>query len=136
MKIVELNVNSSFSYLWLKTVKDVDLSQHCARCLIGEYDNRISPKKEHIENIELENSIYYLCGVSKPFVWDNNFHLAFEPCEGSTIQINDKGISVIIEGAKQLPTSDKYINHPKMIYKSYNTCRNWQFANYFQSHLK
>lgn len=118
MKIVELNVNSSFSYLWLKTVKDVDLSQHCARCLIGEYDKRISPRKEHIENIELENSIYYLCGVSKPYVWNNNFHLAFEPCEGSTIQINDKGISVIIEGAKQLPISDKYINHPKMIYKS------------------
>ena len=38
MRIKNMTVTSTFKYLWLKTVTDVDLSQHCAKCLIGEYD--------------------------------------------------------------------------------------------------
>lgn len=42
MRIKNMTVTSTFKYLWLKTVTDVDLSQHCAKCLIGEYDTRIN----------------------------------------------------------------------------------------------
>ena len=30
MKITNLTINANFRYLWLKTVRDVDLTQHCA----------------------------------------------------------------------------------------------------------
>ena len=33
MEINHISVNANFKYLWLKTVKGVDLEQHCARCL-------------------------------------------------------------------------------------------------------
>ena len=44
MKITNLTINANFRYLWLKTVRDVDLTQHCARSLVGEYDKRIQYK--------------------------------------------------------------------------------------------
>ena len=67
MKITNLTINANFRYLWLKTVRDVDLTQHCARSLVGEYDKRISPTKRVICDIDLQDSVYYLCGVAFPF---------------------------------------------------------------------
>lgn len=136
MKIISLEISKPFKYLWLKSVHDVDLNQHCARCLIGNYDERVSPLKYHIENIDLKDHVYYLCGVSEPYKWSDNFHLAFIKDENSKIDVNYNGVHVVIEGGKQLPISAKYEKHPKMMYKSYSTCRNWQFANYFLTHLK
>ena len=130
-----MKIMSEFRYLWLKTVEDVDLSQHCAKCLIGKYDDRI---KEKVFPIDLKNEIYYLCGVAFPFKWENNFHLAFMPCENENIYFNDKGIEILIEGAKILPISTTFIDKtdPNFNKKSYYTCRNWQFAHYFKKHLK
>ncbi len=138
MKIKLLELSSEFNYLWLKTVEDVDLSQHCAKCLIGEYDSRISPKKKLLEDIELNGDIYYLCGVARPYVWHNNFHLAFKKADKSLIDFASNGIHVIIEGAEQLPVSQNFIDisHPKARFKTYNTCRNYQFAHYFSKVLK
>ena len=60
MIIKKLKVEKPFMYIWLKTVKNVDLSKHCARCLIGEYDNRINNKIHLLNNIILEdNNIYF-----------------------------------------------------------------------------
>lgn len=67
MEINHISVNANFKYLWLKTVKGVDLEQHCARCLKGEYDKRISPAMKEGRGIALEDSVYYLCGVAQPF---------------------------------------------------------------------
>lgn len=138
MNIKTLKINSNFRYLWLKTVKDVDLSVHCAKCLIGEYDPRIKSSISSLENIELEDSIYYLCGVAYPFVWANNFHLAFRPCEGKNIEYSSNGISIEIENAEMLPISTEFIDqdNPKARFRSYYTCRNWQFANYFNAFLR
>ena len=102
--------------------------------------------------IALEDSVYYLCGVAQPFKWEKNLHLAFMPQPGSTsslrwtfmphpggaIHYESNGITVEIEGAVQLPICTDNIDqsHPKARLKSYHTCRNWQFANWFQTHLK
>jgi hypothetical protein len=139
MIIREIKVESAFKYLWLKTVKDVDLSQHCARCLIGEYDNRINSNTKEEQDIELNNGyIYYLCGVAYPYKWENNFHLAFRYKKGGMIDYYSNGIHVVIEDAEALPIDEKYNNpldkHIKI--KAFYTCRNWQFANYFETHLK
>lgn len=136
MRIRHMTVSSPFKYLWLKTVRDVDLSQHCAKCLIGEYDTRISNHITEIHNIPLSDCIYYLCGVAQPYNWHRNFHLAFAPSAGKLLTYENNGISVEIEDAVPLPIDDSNNNHPKMIYKSYSTCRNWQFANWFHDNLK
>ena len=81
-----LHVNAPFRYLWLKYVSGVNLSVHCARCLLGEYDPRISARVKELHEQPLRPSpYYYLCGVSKPYVWSRNFHLAFREKEGSLL---------------------------------------------------
>ena len=134
MRIIRLENNGSFKYLWMKTVKSVDLSVHCAKCLIGMWDSRISGDKKIIENIELYNSVYYICGVAYPWDWNKNFHLAFEPCEGENIDFNYNLIHVEIEGAKALPILEENINplDPNIDNDVYRTCRNWQFAHWFK----
>lgn len=131
MKIKTLVVNAPFQYLWLKNVKDVDLEQHCAKCLIGQYDSRINNKQAEYKDYELMPDIYYLCGVSKPYVWRNNFHLAFKYQQGSRINVTRNNIHIEIEDAVELPINQDYIvDHSKG--PAYYTCRNWQFANYFK----
>lgn len=135
MKISKLLVTGKFKYFWLKSVEAVDLSKHCARCLIGEYDERINSTQTEYLNLHLDRDIYYLCGVTQPFIWKNNFHLAFKAKEGSKISVNKNGVLIEIEDAEQLPISPKYILDTSKG-TAYLTCRNWQFANYFKSHIE
>lgn len=130
--IKTLDVNAPLRYLWLKRVTGVDLSVHCARCLVGKYMDNISPSAPHTTDIALDNGIYYLCGVSLPYVWAKNFHLAFEYCEGSRIEYESNGISVVVENAAALPISEDYIDQadPNAHRKEFRTCRNWQFAHF------
>ena len=130
-------MSSTFKYLWLKTVEGVDLSQHCARCLVGEYSKSMSNATERAVNIPLEDSVYYLCGVALPFNWHHNFHLAFRPCPGSVVEYESNGIHVVIEDAENLPINAGYIDpdDPHAETKAYNTCRNWQFAHYYKKHI-
>ena len=139
MKISSIKVEKSFMYLWLKTVEDIDLTKHCAKCLIGEYDARINNTIKEKQEIVLDpTKIYYLCGVSKPYVWENNFHLAFISKIGNTIKYSSNGIEIVIEDAEQLPINSKYIDKSNIFSnkKVYSTCRNWQFANYFKNFIK
>lgn len=130
--IKTLSVNAPFRYLWLKHVKGVDLNVHCARCLHGEYIDGISPRNHDHPEIELEDGVYYLCGVSLPYVWEKNFHLAFCYSEGSRIEYENNGISVVIENAARMPILESSIDesHPKAGNKQFRTCRNWQFAHF------
>lgn len=135
MKINKLIVEKNFMYIWLKKIENVDLSKHCAKCLIGEYNSNINKETKIITDLEIEKGIYYLCGVSEPYVWKNNFHLAFKEKLGNTLIINKKGIYIEIEDAEEIIFSDKDIdNHLKEAnQKQFYTCRNWQFANKFNA---
>ena len=137
MRIRVITVSAPFKYLWLKTVEGVDLNQHCARCLVGRYSKAVSNTMKQAEYIPLEDSVYYLCGVALPFNWHRNFHLAFRPCPGSTIDYDSNGIHVLVEDAERLPVSAEYIDpaDPHANVKAYSTCRNWQFAHYYAKHL-
>lgn len=134
MKIVRLEIRGTFRYVWLKTVKDVDLTVHCARCLIGEYDERITAKKGVLSDLLLQDEVYYLCGVTMPYRWKYNFHLAFKPCQDNLLIVNENGIYVEIQDAERIAISadfiDKTDEHSKV--KAYCTCRNWQFAHIFK----
>ena len=130
-----INVNAPFKYSWLKYVNDIDLSVHCAKCLIGEYSLKINNQIQSESDIVLDEEIsqyYYLCGVSLPYRWSNNFHLAFRFKAGSSISANRNGIEIIIENAEEIKIdshSIKKVNHFNSVIKAYFTCRNWQFAN-------
>ena len=130
--IREINVDGAFRYLWLKHVTGVDLSVHCARCLLGEYDNRISADTRHASGLVLPNApFHYLCGVSSPYVWARNFHLAFREKEGYIVEVARHGIRIVIEDAEEVPFGESDIDplDPYAHLKAYRTCRNWQFAH-------
>ncbi len=138
MEIINIKIEKPFRYLWLKSVIDVNLDNHCAKCLVGEYCSNINSSKKEFSNIKLNHGIYYLCGVSLPYNYDNNFHLAFKYQNNNILDFSNNGITVKIKNAVSLHISIKYVNesHPKSKFKSYYSCRNWQFANYFNDYLR
>lgn len=141
MKIRTIKLNRAYKYLWLKYVKGFDLNNHCAKCLVGNYSEKISPQINNhktVEGVVLDEYDYkyiYICGVTSPYVWKDNLHLALEDCKGSVVEYKfDDGV-IIVEDAKQIPIYRQTVyNHPKGIYASYNTCRNWRFA--YQQSIK
>lgn len=133
VEIEKIEVYGRFRYLWLKYVKGVDLSVHCAKCLLGTYSKKIKNTMALGDGILLnedKSPYYYLCGVTVPYVWKNNFHLAFKEEDGSYIDIDRNGIRIKIKNAKEIPITDKDIDplDPNAKKKEYSTCRNWQFA--------
>lgn len=130
MNIRKIKITKPFKYLWLKKIVGVDLSVHCAKSLLGEYSKALTNRTKEAENIELDGDIYYLCGVSLPYVWENNFHLAFRWKENSVLQFSDKGIDIEIDGAERIEFSQKDVDNslPQSKKKEFYTCRNWQFA--------
>jgi hypothetical protein len=130
--IKAIKLEADFKYLWLKYVDDYDLNNHCAKSLIGGYSkkihNKISIENELFLN-EFNSKVYYLCGVSLPFNYNNNFHLAFKYLKGSFISIKENGIEIIIENAERIIIQKQnFYNHEKGNNKQFHTCRNWQFA--------
>ena len=137
MKIKSITVSSPFKYLWLKSVEGVDLTQHCARCIVGKSSKAVSNTMKEAADIELGDGIYYLCGVALPYNWNRNFHLAICARIGHNFTYEHNGIRVEIEDGEPLPISPEYIDagdkHANT--KAFNTCRNWQFAHYYAKHL-
>ena len=96
MKILKFEYNKSdWTYLWLKTVTGVDLSKHCAKCLIGDYIKFDSVN-------ELKNITHYLCGVYKGWNYNKNLHVAFTYEKGNTMIIKEKNIIIEIENAVRI----------------------------------
>lgn len=133
-----MEVTKPFRYLWLKSVKGVDLTNHCAKSLIGEYDSRVNARLSSLQDVPLSEEIYYLCGVAIPYAWKNNFHLAFRHKEGATLEYTSNGISVKIENAERIEFSDGDIDRtlPEAGKKAFSTCRNWQFANWYKKNIQ
>jgi hypothetical protein len=130
--IKTIKINTEFSYLWLKYVDDFDLSNHCAKALVGSYSKLIFSKMTSAKDLllnEADSKLYYLCGVAKPFNYKNNFHLAFKYSKGNKIAIDENGILIIIENVERIVIKKRdFYNHEKRENKRFTTCRNWQFA--------
>lgn len=134
----ELSVKWNFKYLWMKYVTWFDLSVHCAKSLIGDYSKKIKNEKIKQSKIVLNESEYkyiYICWVSTPYQYSNNFHLVIVYEKKSNLKIDRNWIYLDIENAKEIQIQKKqnYNIHQKWNIKSYNTCRNWQF--WFQETL-
>ncbi len=123
----------TYRILWLRYVTGIDLSKHCAPCLLGDYDERVAWWAKALPRMDLKPApFYYLCGVELHYRWALNLHLAFIEKEGSIIEIDDDFIDCRIVNAERIPITNEFINWnlPQAQKKSFNTCRNWWFANW------
>ena len=126
----------NFRYLWLKYVTGFDLSVHCAKCLVGQYSQYFK-----IGGVQTRSAIglrlfesyaryYYLCGVTTPFRWEDNLHLAFEYEKGSQVVYWDGKTEIVIRDARRIDIKElpSYDLDPHGKLAEYHTCRNWRFA--------
>ena len=108
MKFVTENAKvTGFRYFWLKYIRGFDPTVHCAKCLIGDYSQKVSLKMPVNTEIELNEfsdfKCLYLCGV---IGYQNNLHVPFVPSDNENDIITAetyRGDKVIITGAKRLP---------------------------------
>ena len=132
VKIEYFYTDRMYKYLWLKYVTGTNLSVHCARCLLGEYEERFKAYMRSIYNLELRDApVYYLCGVAYDRIWRHNLHVAFVPAAGQEIIIDNDFCRLKIVNARRLEISTRFIDwsNPLSRRKDYHTCRNWQFAS-------
>lgn len=121
-----------FAYFWMKRVEGFDDTKHCAKCLKGEYVNEVSAElTDGAHMIAAEpGQVFYLCGVAKPYRWENNAHLAMRAApDCSALLTLYTGALVRIDGAVQIPFDDTAARelYPTKA-KAYLTCRNFQFG--------
>ena len=135
-----LDIKKRCPFFWLRAIRSVRIDKCCAQCFIGDKFNEVYEKtrfkdKAHVEvDIAPDNKVkaYYLCGLSKGWVWNNNTHVAFVPCEGQTITIDNDKIHLEITDARQIDFQG-YKPDPEGEYTlEQRTCRNWIFANYIR----
>lgn len=124
---------TGFRYFWLKTVRGFNASTHCARCLIGDYNADVKADMKTGVEIKLdypEGVILYLCGVSVPYRWVNNLHIAMRAKPGVSFFVEAyNGDRVTIDGAELITFDDRAARelYPERG-KQFLTCRNFQFG--------
>ena len=137
---LRLEIRKKCNFFWLRDIRDVDITQCCAKCCIGQKDNRVYyatlHKAEAVVEILVQQSpkakAYYLCGLSDGFVWALNTHVAFVPDRNSEIHIDNDRIKLDITNARRIHFWD-YVPNPQGVFtKQQRTCRNWIFANYIK----
>lgn len=127
-------------YLWLKKVVRFDDTKHCAQCLVGSYEVAFGVRAAMNRTIRLPRyqvgDIIYVCGVSKPYRWDMNRHLAarIKPMARCKVELHD-GSVIYLEGAQEIPFDD---HAARNLYpdrsERFLSCRNFQFgAQHFAS---
>lgn len=133
-----LEVKQKCSFFWLRAIRRVRIDKCCAQCFIGDafhevYENTHFKEKALVSlDITPDERVkaYYLCGLSRGMVYNNNTHVAFVPCEGSNITIDNDKINLIITDAREIEFQN-YVPHPDGEFtREQRICRNWIFANY------
>lgn len=125
---------TGFRYFWMKSVTGFDPSVHCARCLRGNYEKVIGSKMPTNQRLDLggytEGAVLYLCGVSAPYRWASNAHLAVKVKKGAVATVTlYTGDVVQMFDCIALPFDDK-VARERFPERSiaFLSCRNFQFA--------
>ena len=135
---VSLEIKKRCSFFWLRAIRNARIDKCCAECFIGDKLNEVYEKtrfkdKATVElDIPLDESVkaYYLCGLSRGFRYDDNTHVAFVPCKGQNIEIENDKIKLVITDARQIDFQSYKPNPEGEFTHEQRTCRNWIFANY------
>lgn len=129
---------TGFRYFWMKRVHGFDPSQHCARCLKGHYVAQVGSSMAANVPIQIEadhGDVLYLCGVSAPYVWTRNFHLALVVEFGARVRTTAYTGDVIeIDGCDLIHFDDAEARRrfPDKG-EAFLSCRNFQFgAHHFR----
>jgi hypothetical protein len=129
---------AGWKYFWAKKVSGFNPDVHCARCLIGPYEKKISTRA--LVNVEVDltgysvGDIVYVCGVASPYKWANNFHLAARVTEGYdkgeyAVGSMASGDQFFLRGAAKIPfTAEAAERAFAGRGKDFLTCRNFQFG--------
>lgn len=137
---LHLEILKKCNFFWLRAIKDVDITQCCAKCFIGEKDNRVYYGTLHkseaivdlIVNQYPDAKAYYLCGLSDRFIWNLNTHIAFVPDPNSEVRVENDRIKLLITNARRINFWDYTPNPTGYFTKEQRGCRNWIFANYLR----
>jgi hypothetical protein len=130
---VDRTPSDGFKYFWMKNVTGFDDKVHCARCLVGKYDKGFKVNALGGDISAKVGDIIYLCGVSAPYRWANNFHRAAVVTLDAADIIDDTLFgdmgTIRINGAKVIDFDGKSAanNYPNLG-RAFLTCRNFQFA--------
>lgn len=108
---LHLEILKKCNFFWLRDIRNVDISQCCAKCFIGDKDNRVYYGTLHKSNAVVDIIVkqhphakaYYLCGLSDGFVWELNTHVAFVPDSNSEVRIENDRIKLHITNAPPHP---------------------------------
>ncbi len=135
---LSLDIKTKCAFFWLRGIRNARIDKCCAKCFIGDtyhevYEGTQYKDKAHVE-LEVFPKIgtkaFYLCGLSNGFKYDLNTHVAFVPCTGQNIVIDNDRIHLEITDARQIDF-ESYKPHPEGEFtQEQRTCRNWIFANY------
>lgn len=137
---LHLELKKKCTLFWLKDIRNVDITQCCAKCFIGVYDPNFweatHNKSEGVVDVIVKQhsdaKAYYLCGLSDRCVWKLNTHVAFVPDPNSEIHIDNDRIKLDITNARRINFWDYKPNPKGNFTERQRTCRNWIFANYIK----
>lgn len=127
---------SGFKYFWMKTVRGFNPLVHCARCLLGSYEQSVKVKMAVNQPTELtavDGAVVYLCGVADPFRWERNLHLAAMVKRGSIATVAAyTGDVICLLDCETINFNDEAATRlfPELG-KAFLTCRNFQFGAHF-----
>jgi hypothetical protein len=120
-----------FKYFWAKHVRGFNNERHCAKCLLGGYEKLIRatmPLGVWLD-IPVSADVLYICGVSQPYRWANNFHLAVKNGGNRIEKTLYNGVKITLEGVEEVyfdgeKAAERYPN----LGEEFLTCRNFQFG--------
>jgi hypothetical protein len=93
--IEEITIEKEWSFIWLMYVNGLNLEKHCKPCLKGYTSKKVGVWTRHDHNVHLDEGkakYYYLCGGSKPYRWEDNFHLAWKEKVDESFEYSLKGL--------------------------------------------
>ncbi len=133
-----LEIKKKCSFFWLRAIRNARIDKCCAQCFIGDKFNTVYESTHFKEKalVELEippdgrTKAYYLCGLSKGMRYEDNTHVAFVPCEGQDIVIENDKIRLLITNARSINFQSYQPSPEGEFTQEQRTCRNWIFANY------
>ncbi|GAC1380128.1 MAG: hypothetical protein NVSMB48_05540 [Marmoricola sp.] len=133
---------ANYSSIWLKGIQAVRLHRHCIDTFVGAryaIDVNANAQTLTIDLGDHEQALY-LCGVSSPYRWANNAHLAIWPSPGARWHgdAHVSGLRVTMTGGHPIfgwGEHDVDPNHPMFSDRLYRTCRNLQFGWWAHAHL-
>jgi len=134
MRILECNVKVAVKFSWLKYVTGSNIKEHCAKSLVGTYEQRINRwGQPNCAGLVLpESPFYYFCCVTNQY--KTNVHVAWREAKGKTMVVENELVRMVVEDAEQLPIDNRSIYRELHVSQDwhYSTCRNWWFASWLK----